>query len=324
MKLLLGAVVLGAAVLAASACGSSHQTRGRTLSSSRLILGGAVRCTATLTTPVQVGDELGVSIRFHNVSQHPVDVHPGYGGMWVIVTSPDGTTYDTRVPWENTFGPAPAPIPLVPGATATRHLLPGLRVRWAGPLRVTPGCDISAAPPVRIAVTSPGLPESATAAVNDVVAATGHLLDNCRPSKPGVAVVGRIDPPSGDAPPLQARCSINLQKRRGFYDAQVLVLTPPDLQGVRVEQPYEALTGTTVRNENTQALAWEFIVTRNGATSVSSANYATTRSGDGMAPIWSRSGSGPKESRDLRCGVSFGRSGDANGPDVTFVSVCGR
>jgi hypothetical protein len=159
--------------------------------------------------------------------------------------------------------------------------------------------------------------------VNDVVAATGHLLDNCRPSKPGVAVVGRIEAPSGDASPLQARCSIDLQKRRGFYDAQVLVLTPPDLQGVRVEQPYEAVTGATVRNENTQALAWEFIVTRNGATSVSSANYATSRRGGRMAPDWFWFSSGPKKSGDFQCGGSGGGSGDANGPDVAFMSACG-
>jgi hypothetical protein len=319
----LGAVLLAAAVLAASACGSSHKTSSGTVSSSRLILDGAVRCTATLATPVQVGDELGVSISFRNVSKHPVDVQPAYGGMWVLVKSPDGTTYDTRVPWENSSAPPPGPIPLQPGATATRHLLPGLPIRWTGPLRVTPGCDITAAPPVRVAVTSPGLPKSPTDAVNAVVAASGHLLDNCRPTKPGVAVAGRIDPPSGDAPPLQARCSVSLRPERGFYDAQVLVLTPPDLSGVHVEQPYEAFTGTNVRNDNTQALAWEFVVTRNGAMSVSSANYATSLRGGGMAPGWFWTSSGAATSDNNRCGFASGSSGNANGPDVSFVSVCG-
>jgi hypothetical protein len=158
--------------------------------------------------------------------------------------------------------------------------------------------------------------------MNDVVAATAHLLDHCRPSKPGVAVVGRIDPPSGDAPPLQARCSIDLRKKHGFYDAQVLVLTPPDLQGVHVEQPYETLSGANARTGNTQALAWEFVVTRDGATSVSSANRETTRPGGARVPDWFWFSSGPKRSGDFQCGGGGGESGNANGPDVSFVSVC--
>ena len=319
--------MLAAVALAASACGSSHPKvsppPSGTVSSSRLILGGAVRCTATLTTPVQVGQELGVSVKFENISDHTVSIQPAYGGIWVLVRSADGTTYDTRVPLENSLGTPPGPIPLEPEATATRHLLQDLRVRWGGPLSVTPGCNVSAAPTVRVDVTSPGLPASETEAVNDVVAATGHLLDDCRPSTPGAPVVGRIDPPSGNWPPLQARCSISLRREPGFYDAHVLILTPPDLQGVHVEQPYETLSGTDVRNANTQALAWEFVVTQDGATSVSSADYVTSRPGGRRVPNWYWFSSGPKKSGDFQCGLSGGGSGNANGPWVSFMSACG-
>ncbi len=328
MKLALGAAALAAIALAASACGSGHAKTGRQtsgqVSSTRLILGGAVRCTATLATPVEVGHELGLSVTFHNVSKRTVDVQPAYGGQWVVVNSPDGTTYDTRVPLEDATGPPPAPIPLRPGATATRHMLRSLRVRWNGPLRVTPGCDVSAAPTVRVAVTSPGLPASRTAAVNDVVAATGHLLDHCRPAEPGVSVVGRIDPPSGDAPPLQARCILGLTRERGFYEAQLLVVTPPDLQGVRILPPYYTLLGPTDPNRNTQSIAWVFVVTRDGATSVSSADFETSQPGSAMAPGWFWGSSGPMTSDDNRCGASGGGSGNANGPEVSFVSACGR
>ena len=327
MKFSLGALLLAAVALAASACGSSHPTApppsGTTVSSSRLILGGTVRCTATLTTPVQAGQELGISFAFHNVSTRTVNVQLSYGGMWVVVRSPDGTTYDTRIPLENENGPPREPIPVRPGATLTRRLR-DLRARWEGPLSITAGCGLPELRPVRVAVTSPGLPASATAAVSDVVAATGHLLDNCRPSTSGVSVVGRIDPPSGDAPPLQARCSVSLRREGRFYVAQVLILTPPDLQGVHVEQPYEALPGTNFRNENTQAIAWQFVVTREGATSVDSAEWETTRSGGAMAPGWFWGSSGPLTSDDNRCGASGGGSGNANGPEVDFVSACGR
>ncbi|HEY2354231.1 MAG TPA: hypothetical protein VGH79_04950 [Gaiellaceae bacterium] len=323
MRFALGSVVLAAVVLAASACGNSHSTGGSGNSSSRLILGGKVKCTATVTTPVQIGHELGVSVSLQNVSKDTVNVLPAYGGVWALVKSPDGTTYDTRVPLENTSGPPPAPIPLKAGETKTTTL-DDLRVRWEGPLRVTPGCDVSGAPPVRVAVTSPGLPASETAAVNAVVAATGHLLDKCRPRTSGVSVAGRIDPPSGNAPPLQARCSIDLQRRQGFYNAQVLVVTPPDLSGVHVDAPYEGLTAPFRRNENTQAIGWQFVVTRDGATSVNSAQTDTTRSGQrGFIPAWTWTGTTWEPADGVRCGGSDGGSGGVNGPDVRFVSFCG-
>jgi hypothetical protein len=329
MKQVLALAMLVALTVAASACGSSHPssvrgTSSSTESSSRMILGGTVQCTATVTTPVQVGHELGITFTFHNISKNQADVRLSYGGVWVIARSTDGTTYDTRVPLENAIAPPSGSIPLRPGATITRHLVPRLHVRWVGPLRVTPGCDVSAAPPVRVAVTSPGLPATATAAVNDVVAATGHLLDHCRPQTAGVSVVGRIDPPSGDAPPLQARCSVDLRREPGFYNAQVLVLTPPDLQGVQVEQPYEAFSGPNGGNRNTEAIAWEFVVTRQGATSVGSADYVTSRSGGRRAPDWFWFSSGPKKSGDFQCGGGGGQSGDASGPDVSFIAACGR
>jgi hypothetical protein len=325
VKVALGGAVVAAVVLAAAACGGSAANPGpRAVRSDRDILGGAIRCTATLRSPVEIGQDLGVSVTFRNVSDHMINVYPAYGGVWVLVKSADGTTYDTRVPLENSNGPPPSPIPVRPGATVTRHLLGGVRIRWAGPLTVTPGCDVSAAPTVRVAVTSPGLPASETKAVNDVVAATGHLLDKCRPVTPGVSVVGWIDPPS-DAPPLlaplQARCSISLRKEPGFYDAQVLVLTPPDLQGVHVQQPYETLSGTNVRHDNTQALAWEFVVTQDGATSVSSADYETSRPGGRRIPEWFWLSSGAKKAGDIQCGGSGGGSG--NGPLVSFMSACG-
>lgn len=325
MKLSLGAAVVAALVLAASACGSSHPVTSppapsRTVSA--LILGHTVRCAATLTTTVQAGHELGITFTFRNVSKRTAKVELGYGGMWVVVKSPDGTTYDTRVPLENERGPYIPPTPLAPGATKTEHLR-YLRVRWEGPLQITPGCGLTQLPPVRVAVTSPGLPSSATAAVNEVVAASGHLLAHCRPRTPGVSVVGRIDPPSGTAPPLQTRCSIGLRRERGFYVAQLLIVTPPDLTGVHLDPTYEALTGPDVRNENTQAIAWQFVVTQRGAMSIYSASNESVRSGGGVAPDWTWSRSGPHAAGNGKCGFGGGGFGPS-GPDVYFISGCGR
>src|SRR5262245_28341994 len=101
MRFALGAAMLAAIALVASACGSSHT---RTVRSSGLMLHGTVRCTVTLTKPAEAGHELGAVFSFHNVSKRTVKVDLVYGGMWLLVRSPDGTTYDTRVPLENVQG----------------------------------------------------------------------------------------------------------------------------------------------------------------------------------------------------------------------------
>jgi hypothetical protein len=332
-----GSAVIVPTAFALAACASGHridtpppattpraqQTAATHASSSRLILHRQIRCTATVTTPAQAGRALDVSFAFHNLSRRTVNVALGYGGYWLIVKSSDGTTYDTRVPLEHEFGPFIAPTPIKPGETETRTLS-YLRVRWSGPLRITPGCGTSELPALRVAVTSPGLPASDRAAVAEVVAATGHLLDRCRPQRAGVPVVGRIDPPSGDAPPMRARCSIGLRRERGFLVAQVLIVTPPGLRGVHVREPYEGLVGPHTRSRNTEAIAWQFVVTRNGASSVYSAEIDTTRSGTRMAPDWTWTGSKWQGPGGSRCGGSGEGFGGIDGPDIEFVSVCSR
>jgi hypothetical protein len=327
MKLLLGAALLAALALAASACGSSRQASGSTVSSTGSMLGGTVQCTATLPTSVQAGHELDVEFKFHNVSKRTANIDLLYGGMWLLVRSPDGTTYDTRVPWENMSTPGPIPTPIAPGETKTETLHDLGRVRWQGPLRITPGCGLSSLRPVRVTVTSPGLPASSRQAVSAVVAATGHLLDHCRPRTSGVSVVGRIDPPAGaspkNAPPMPARCSITLRREGEFYDAQLLILTPPDLRGVHVEPPYEAIAGVPLEHRNTEAIAWEFVVPRSGATSVYSAQQDSTRSGGGLWHSWVWTGSEWLKAGGSLCGGSDGGSG-AGSPAVVFVAFCGR
>jgi hypothetical protein len=287
------------------------------------MLGGTVQCTATVTTPVQAGHDLSVVFSFHNVSKRTAKVDLAYGGMWVLINSPDGTAYDSRVPLEDVSLPYVAPTPIAPGATKTEQL-PELRVRWEGPLRIRPGCGLSALRPVKVAVTSPGLPASDSAALKNVVAATGHLLDHCRPRTSGVAVVGRIDPPSGNALPLQARCAVSLRREPGFYVAQVLIVTPPGLQGVHIDEPYEGLSGTPAQNRNTESIGWQFVVTRAGATSINTSEQETSVSGGGMAPDWTWTGSKWEGPGGSRCGGSGGGGGGVNGPDISFVSVCGR
>lgn len=337
------AVVLVVAALAVSACGGGHRATStgvkssttplgkslqatvstKTVSSSRLILGGRVRCTAVVTTPVQVGHVLDVTFRIRNVSQHPAKVQLAHDNLWLAVRGADGTTYDTRRAARATGslgGPYIPPTTIRPGGTETRHYS-YLRVRWSGPLRVTPGCEQTALPPIHVDVTAAGRPTSTSAAVAAAADASGNLLDHCRPQAPGVAVTGQIDPPSGDAPPMQARCSMTFDARRGFLIAHLLVLSPPSLQGVHIQQPYERLAWLA-QGQNAEAIAWEFVVTRDGAISVDSFEVDATKPANRMAPDWNWTGSEWQGPGGSRCGGFGGGGGGAAGPMVEFVSVC--
>lgn len=342
MKGLRCGVVLLVTALAASACGGGHQTvrsavthsktpssgsslvrvSGKTVSSSRLIFGGQVRCTATVSRSVGAGDPLGLTFVVRNLSAHPIKVPLGRGSLWLVVKAADGTTYDTRVPLRSEDGPMVFPTMISPGTTKTVSFVgQSLRVRWGGPLRVTPGCEQTPLPALPVGVTSPGPPADESTAVADVVAASGHLLDHCRPQRAGIAVQGQIDPPSGDTPPLQAMCSVSLQDKGDFRVAQAVIVSPPDLGSVNTGQPYEQLT---VHHASPyEAVAWQFVVTNDGATPVAAAEADATKPANRMAPDWSWTSSGVQHlgSGRSRCGGS-GESFGGFGPTVEFVSAC--
>jgi hypothetical protein len=190
-------------------------------------------------------------------------------------------------------------------------------VRWAGPLQVTPGCEDTALPPLRVKVTSPGPPPDDQTAIADVVAASGGLLDKCRPQQSGVAVQGEIDGPGGAAPPLEATCSVSVHSEGGFLVAQALVLTPPNLPGVEVRQPHEVVSLQKLPRPY-EAIAWEFVVTKEGAVTVAGTMRDATKVGNTMAPGWIWTGSrwsGPDKSR---CGFET----LSDGPAVDFITAC--
>lgn len=284
------------------------------VSSSRLILHGRVRCMASLRSPVQPGGELGLTFSLHNDTGSTVHIRFSASDLWFVVKASDGTVYDTRVPFERARGPVPRPLALRAGATVTmpRSVL---RVRWNGPLRITPGCEDARLPVLPVRVATNGAPPDGRTAVADVVAAAGHLLDHCRPERPGVAAIGRIYPPSGNASPLPARCSVALQRERGFWLAQVLLVSPPGRKGVTVG-PYERLSLTNEARPY-EAIAWELVVTRDGATTVDGAERDASRPANRMAPDWTWTGSHWQGPGGSRCGGET-----YAGLYVAFISVC--
>jgi hypothetical protein len=247
-----------------------------TLRSSRLVVHGRVRCTVTVRSTVDVGQPVSVKFVLHNVSKHTATFSTWVGDADVALRAADGTSYD----WGERFAglpgiPPPIPTKIPAGATKLLGRI-AIPVRWSGPLQVTPECLGKPLPVLRVRVESPWPPPDESVAVDEVVAAAGHLLDHCRPQAPGVPVDGEIDPPSGSAAPLNAACSISLDWEGDFLVAQALVLTPPGLSGVQIYQPYETLwpSGSLVGLTSSppyEAIAWEFVVTADGALPVAAA-----------------------------------------------------
>ena len=336
MKRLASVSVLVAFTLGLSAWAGSHRANaGETHSStaisrsSGLIFGGRIRCIATVRSEVQAGHDVSVKFRFRNVSKRPVKLYLGRGTAWLIVKAAEGTRYDTRVPERGLPVPAPIPTKISPGATKKAGRVE-VAVRWKGPLRITPGCEQKGLPALHVAVASPGPPPDDSTAVSEVVAATGHLLDTCRPQTAGVAVDGEIDAPtSGAAPPMPARCSVSLDSKGSFWVAQVLVLIPPGLQGVTVQQPYEVFgppyglfSGSPLPPPPYEAIAWQVVVTRDGGLPVAATTAdATNDSSTGqMAPSWRWNGTAWVASGTASCGFHGWQRGKY--PTVDFISAC--
>jgi hypothetical protein len=122
---------------------------------------------------------------------------------------------------------------------------------------------------------------------------------------------------------MKARCSVTIHRQRGFLVAQTLILVPPDVQNVRVRDPYEQLSFADPTPSPYEALAWQFVVTRKGAISVAAAEAEATKPSDRFAPdrSWTSSGVQRLGSGDTRCGGSGGGFG-LDGPIVEFISAC--
>ena len=206
-------------------------------------------------------------VRFvlRNLSKHPVKgvIFESAFGPTAVLRAGDGTVYDPDQAFFAISPPVSRPQTLHRGAKLVAWA--SVLIRWSGPLQVTPECVGKPLPVLQVGVTAPGPPSDEAAAIAEVVAAAGHLLDQCRPQTPGVPVEGQINPPSGSVPPMSAQCSVSLGSEGSFWVAQVLILSPPGLSEVTIGSPYETLASTTPPSPPYEAIAWEFVVTRERA-----------------------------------------------------------
>jgi len=120
---------------------------------------------------------------------------------------------------------------------------------------------------------------------------------------------------------MSATCSVSLRREGRFLVAQALIVSPPGQGYVHITQPYENLSPHPASPY--EAIAWEFVVTKNGATPVAAAEEDATKPANRMAPDWSWTSSGVQRlgSGSSRCGGSGVSWGGAS-PTVEFISVC--
>src|SRR5205807_8139863 len=97
--------------------------------------------------------------------------------------------------------------------------------------------------------------------------------------------------------------------------------TTSEPQHVHLDQVYEQFK-TGLKGTNVTAVAWQFVVTKDGATSVTSAEIESSK-GKGFAPDWQWTSAGPGDRPGGSiCGSNGGGDGGSDGPLVEFVSIC--
>jgi hypothetical protein len=277
---------------------------------------------------VQAGQAVRVKFTLRNTSRHTLRFSEGVSGTSLVLKAGDGTTYDSGALLRGI--PVPPPVRVKLRAGKTQHLgAQRVPVRWRGPLQVTPECVGKALPRLSVSVTSSWPSPASSTAMGEVATAAGHLLDNCLPQAPGVPVTGQIDAPSGSAAPMSAQCSISLTSEGGFLDAHVLVLVPVGLTGVQIFQPYELLwpgdsplsSVSLTAAPPYEAIAWEFVVTRDKATPVAASTLTASRATGQSAPSFAWNSKGWKSEGAESCGgTGFAYGG--TGPDLEFISAC--
>ena len=97
-------------------------------------------------------------------------------------------------------------------------------------------------------------------------------------------MTGQIEPPSGSTPPMSAQCSVSIESEGGFSVAQALIFIPSSPGFVELWQPYETLwqpgSPPPTLSPPYEAIAWEFVVTQDGATPVAASTMDATYPSD--------------------------------------------
>jgi hypothetical protein len=108
---------------------------------------------------------------------------------------------------------------------------------------------------------------------------------------------------------------VTLHPEHGFYVAQLRVVTPTDLHGVRILPTYYEVREPQdqIAHRTTEVIAWEFVVTRRGATPIVYFVGTTAK----WHQIWADPG---EITAHTWCGGSSGELSPHGRPDFLFLS----
>jgi hypothetical protein len=266
-----------------------------------------------------------------NVTDQTVRATFEDGKMGFVLTAADRTAYDSRHNAQHALS-VPFVLPTkIPPNHSFSPASDDVRVRWGGPLTLTPECLGTALPPLQANVSAIGAAVTDTQAIDAVAAASGGLLDSCRPAESGVPVDGKIEPPLGSTPAMPATCSITLQDQGGFSSARIVIIAPTGLSGVSVRPPYEDQVLGISRHQDAEAVTWDFVVTSAGAIPVYSYVSAQWPQGSALAESefewtgsrWILDGKGGACGSHAQ-GAPYGTGGGGSeaGADVPIVWRC--
>jgi hypothetical protein len=233
------------------------------LTSSGLVAGGTLRCTATFPRDtIEPGDETAVRFRATNVSDSAVTAHEGINGDngWLLLDSGGQRVVDASLAHEGIAGPPPTLKRLAPGESADVYAWQ-VHVIWPGPLEVTPVCLGKQLPTVTLQVAATTAPEGVEAAVASALSKAGDPFGTCTPPVDGWGT-GTLTFP-GFLDPIDIRCGVSVVEHPGFDVLTLAMVAPPtapDIDLSSLSSKIEAVPWFDVPRSSEIAVNWWVVV----------------------------------------------------------------
>jgi hypothetical protein len=241
---------------------------------------GTLRCTATFPHgTLKPGHKTHVSITVTNLTDHRKNTY-GFGYL-------EFRDQERNLLWDSsprTEGPVPG---LEVGPHQTKRMISeDARVRWSGPLFLTPVCGGLKVnmPEASFDVAQPGAPDNDSDAIDAAVSVTGSPFQACHPGSNGEARTGSMAPPTGrDEPDMTFRCWAEVRHEQGFDVVALNMVSPEDAPDYTIDESQSGFfpSGNLPGNSNMLAGRWGFVVTSSDARGYISLTDARATNGEG-------------------------------------------
>jgi hypothetical protein len=288
---------------------------------------GTLRCQATFEDRIlEPGRPIEVHLSVTNLTAEPREV--GSHGF-LEIRAADGTELWTSDGVIGAFEPTRR---VGPHRTVKIHPGTTTRVRWSGPLLITPICPETGRlrmPTVSFDVEVPEPPASTDEAIAAAVATPGSPWQACPPGPAGEATTGSFQTPDGfPLPPLSLRCWAEVRHEAGFDVVSLHAVSPSDAPDFAIPGSTSMegafFDGGELPGEDAMyAARWTFTVTAEGARPVLSQVRSRTV-GEGEArPYLLSGGAWEPFGFSVPCGYSlFGVDSTGRAILVDWITAC--